>query len=120
MRPMRWTPDVVVTLLVRAAGLVLAVLFLPRAMLEAIGLALYVIPKAGTMGSGSVVSETVRATWAIGVFGAGVYCFVSGRWLIRRLTAGLVGSENRCKSCGYDLAGVERGKRCPECGAVRW
>lgn len=109
-----------VTLAVRAAGLVLAVLFLPRAISDAMALVFFAIPQAGAMGFRAAADNIVSAAWTIVVLGAAVYCFLSGRWLIRRLTAGLAGSEHRCKECGYDVSGIERGKRCPECGAVRW
>lgn len=117
---MRWTPETVVTLLVRAAGLVLAVLYLPRAVAAALHFFLVVMPQAqqGMMGFASVVGRVVDVALALAILVASIYCFLSGRWLIRRLLAGLEGSD-LCKSCGYDLRGVQRGKRCPECGTIR-
>lgn len=52
----------------------------------------------------------------LGLFGLGVYMFLSGRWIISRITRGLTWSGGgTCLKCGYDISAVESG-RCPECG----
>jgi hypothetical protein len=118
MRNMRCTPEVVVTLLVRVSGLILAVLYLPQAISGLLSLLFLFIPQMGNFDLRSSLSNVFGAVWPVGLVAAGCYCFLSGRWLVRRLLTGLEGSDV-CKSCGYDLRGIARGRRCPECGAMR-
>jgi hypothetical protein len=53
----------------------------------------------------------------LALFSLGLYLFLSGRWVIGRLTRGLAWpGGGTCHRCGYDVTGIESA-RCPECGA---
>lgn len=46
----------------------------------------------------------------------GLYLFLGGRWVIGRLTRGLIWpGGGTCRRCGYDISGIDA-PRCPECG----
>lgn len=52
----------------------------------------------------------------LAIFILGLYLFLSGRWVIARLTRGLAWpGGGTCPRCGYDISAVDSA-RCPECG----
>lgn len=112
---MRWTPEVVVTLLVRFGGLALAIVsisFATRLVTDG----LFSLERF--MGSNvfGAVDMAVPGLFSLLLCAGGLYCFLSGRWVIGRLLRGLRDSH-RCPHCGYDLTGIKPGStRCPECG----
>ncbi|QKK09001.1 MAG: hypothetical protein HND58_13075 [Planctomycetota bacterium] len=74
---MRWTPETVVTLVVRIGGLVGVFVALPRAALF--------------LGAGEDAAFALLVNLAIAAFSW--YCFVSGRWVIRKLLASPDGGD---------------------------
>lgn len=118
MAGMRWTPRVVVTLLVRIGGLALAVAAMPFALERIVNSILSVDFLLGGATAWGVVGVVMPTLVTVLLAAGGAYCFLSGRWVIARLLRGL-GDGRHCSACGYDLQGVRAGSRCPECGAPR-
>ena len=59
--------------------------------------------------------ETLNALQYACMLALGLYLFFGGEWIVR-----LAIPSNRpyCPDCGYDLAGLTRSDRCPECGTL--
>ncbi|MFG0260725.1 MAG: hypothetical protein ACF8LK_10280 [Phycisphaerales bacterium JB041] len=112
---MRWTPEVVVTLLVRFGGLAVAIAWIPSAIRDIAGALISLNNLMNSTLSGAV-AITMPGLLAVLLSAAGSYCFLSGRWVIGRLLRG-VRDSHRCTHCGYDLRELKPGStRCPECG----
>lgn len=112
---MRWTPEVVVTLLVRFGGLAVAIVWVPSAIRDVTSALVSLNNLLNPTLSGAV-AITMPGLRAILLSAAGCYCFLSGRWVIGRLLKGMRDTHG-CPHCGYDLTGMKPGStRCPECG----
>lgn len=62
------------------------------------------------------VDELTSMGTRLSLVALGLYLFLSGRWVIGRLTRGLAWpGGGTCHKCGYDITGVDS-PRCPECG----
>src|SRR5262245_61382417 len=109
------TPHTLCTIAVRFLGLLLAAWSLPT-----VGRATHDAVQAFCMGYGLDFlspfqmhnNESMEHIGSFAQLGIGLYLFLGGGWVIRRLTRGLDGT---CPRCGYDTAGNQSG-RCPECG----
>lgn len=100
---MRWTPETVVTLVVRLGGILGVYLTLPRATAYLLGDDLmYALP--------FLVNSGLTAF--------AFYCLFSGNWVIRKVLAS-TRVPGRCAACGYDLTGLGPHATCPECGVPR-
>jgi hypothetical protein len=106
-------PVVLVTIVVRFIGLVLALWMVGGV----VAIALRIAFLAATGHGADAVSEfTPRDAERLAIFVLGLYLFLSGRWVIGRLTRGLAWpGGGTCPKCGYDITGLES-SRCPECG----
>jgi hypothetical protein len=106
-------PLVVVTIIVRFIGLVLVLWTVGGVV--AIVLRIVFLAATGH-GADAVGAFAPRDAERTAVFALGLYLFLSGRWVIGRLTRGLAWpGGGTCHKCGYDLTGVDS-SRCPECG----
>lgn len=113
---MRWTPKVVITLLVRIAGLATALLVVPACFERLVGLAANLGNIARAPSTVFIVSQIASPLVPVSVFAVGVYCFLSGKSVIACLLRGL-DDDRHCAHCGYDLSGCKPGETlCPECG----
>ncbi len=106
-------PQVVVTILMRIAGLVLGAFFAFRVVKLLVA---FVFGNQWLLPGDSLFYTLLNITLAALGAAGGAYCFLSGRWLIKRLLRGL--HEGKCPQCGYDIRGLAPGDPCPECGAM--
>ncbi len=115
-------PLPLVTIGVRLLGLVLALLYVgsvgqllltlvsPLVLGGSVGLQYFLLDVDPSRRTGTPVLVQLA------LFSLGLYLFLSGRWVIGRLTRGLAWpGGGTCHKCGYDITGVDS-SRCPECG----
>ncbi len=112
-------PVPLVTIGVRALGLILVLLNLDS-IGRLIATALHPLVYAGSVSLlAHLLDETYRNTpefMRLALLALGLYLFLSGRWVIGRLTRGLSWpGGGTCPKCGYDITGIDSA-RCPECG----
>lgn len=114
-------PVPIVTIAVRVLGLILILLYigsLGRLVVALVAPLVYgglFAPHQFLLDIGSSGRQTPEFLQLLLVT-LGLYLFLSGRWVIARLTRGLAWhGGGTCPKCGYDITGIES-SRCPECG----
>ncbi len=108
-----------VTIAVRALGFVLILVTLDS-LGRLVSLILHLFTSLGGVSIlAHLLDESYKGTpefMRLATLALGLYLFLSGRWVIARLTRGLAWpGGGTCHKCGYDITGVDSA-RCPECG----